>query len=203
MGRHTVQQGECLLSIAEHYGFSWQTVWQYGENAELRKLRADPNILFPGDVVIIPDKDVKGVSRPTGASHRFVKGINRAKVKIRLLIDDQPLANTPFRLAVDGRWIDGATDAAGMLEVNVPPLATEGSLVFTVMDSEQTFPLRFGGLDPVTEPSGAMQRLQQLGFNTSGDPADAIGEFQNKAGLPVSGQMDDATRASLKDAYGQ
>jgi hypothetical protein len=41
---HIVQQGEHLSGIAAKFGFSsFRTIWQHPENAELKKLRKDPN----------------------------------------------------------------------------------------------------------------------------------------------------------------
>jgi hypothetical protein len=200
---HKVQQSECLLSIAEHYGFFWQTLWQHPENSQLRKLRKDPNTLYPGDILMIPGKQVKEVPCSTEARHRFVKKGNLAKVKIRLLIDDQPRANVPYLLCVDGRWFDGQTDDEGFVKLNIPAVAVEGLLVVGPPDDQQILPLKFGALDPIGEDSGVMQRLTQLGFNTAIGLEATIRSFQEKNNLLVTGRMDEPTRACLKDAYGQ
>ena len=54
--KHTVQEGECVSSIAHDYGLLPNTVWEYEENRTLRELRKNPNVLLPGDVLVIPDK---------------------------------------------------------------------------------------------------------------------------------------------------
>jgi nucleoid-associated protein YgaU len=54
--RHFVQQGECLSRIARRYGVrEWRVVWDSPENEQLRAKRQNPNVLYPGDVVVIPD----------------------------------------------------------------------------------------------------------------------------------------------------
>jgi len=63
---HQVQQGECLVSIAESYGFFWETRWNLPANKLIRDTRRDPTVLLPGDVVTIPEKTVKEYIRPTG-----------------------------------------------------------------------------------------------------------------------------------------
>ena len=56
---HKVKQGECISSIAEDYGFSWERIWNDLNNEELKQKRKDPNILYPGDEVVIADKEVR------------------------------------------------------------------------------------------------------------------------------------------------
>ncbi|HEY6945459.1 MAG TPA: LysM domain-containing protein, partial [Candidatus Acidoferrum sp.] len=67
---HIVEQGEHLSQIAKKYGFpDYKIVWDHPENADLKKLRKNPNILFPGDQVFIPDKEEKEESGPTDKRH--------------------------------------------------------------------------------------------------------------------------------------
>jgi hypothetical protein len=42
MPLHDVAQGDCLLSIAEQYGFFWETLWEHPRNAELKQTRKRP-----------------------------------------------------------------------------------------------------------------------------------------------------------------
>jgi hypothetical protein len=53
---HTVVQGEYLSKIARNYGFSdYRTIWEHPKNAALKQARQNPNVLFPGDRLFIPD----------------------------------------------------------------------------------------------------------------------------------------------------
>ena len=54
-GIHKVVQGEHLFGIARKYGFpDWKKIWNHGQNAELKELRKNPNVLFPGDELLFP-----------------------------------------------------------------------------------------------------------------------------------------------------
>ena len=67
MPSHRVKQGECLTSIAARYGFAdWRAIYQHPNNAELRKKRPNPSLLFPGDALFIPEKRRKTVAAQTG-----------------------------------------------------------------------------------------------------------------------------------------
>ena len=59
MPEHMVVAGDCILSIAEENGFQWKTIWNHAANSKLKADRGDPNVLFPGDVVFVPDKRLK------------------------------------------------------------------------------------------------------------------------------------------------
>jgi hypothetical protein len=60
---HEVKQGEHLFRIAYQYGFRNPfTIWNDPDNSDLRDLRSNPNVLFPGDQLATPDRDL---FRPT------------------------------------------------------------------------------------------------------------------------------------------
>ena len=87
--KHIVKQGECLSLIARRYGFAnYRTVYDHADNAELRELRPNPNVLSPGDVVVIPDKDTKTESVATGKFHRFEVATPAKALRI---VEMQPL----------------------------------------------------------------------------------------------------------------
>jgi hypothetical protein len=200
---HTVSQGECLSSISAHYGFTWQTIWEHGLNAELKQLRKDPNVLFPGDVVKIPDRALKEESRGTDARHRFQKKGTPAKLKIRLLLNDKPRPERRYRLCIDGTWIKGQTDGAGFLEVKIPPHARQGELYVEEDGFEDVFQLQLGELDPIDTDEGVVKRLANLGYATTPDLAAGLRSFQHASGLTVTGTLDNATRAKLKEHHGE
>jgi hypothetical protein len=57
MGIHVVKLGENLSRIAQHYGVRyWANIYLAGENDDLRSKRSNPNLICPGDKVVIPSK---------------------------------------------------------------------------------------------------------------------------------------------------
>ena len=119
--QYTVKQGDCISSIAEEEGFFWQTLWNF--NSELKSLRQNPNVLFAGDVVLIPELVIREESCPTDACHRFVKkGI---PAKFRLVVErfNRPIAAKRYVLVVDGAIHEGTTSDTGLVEVAISPTA--------------------------------------------------------------------------------
>jgi LysM domain len=54
---YKVRQGDHLSDIATALGFSsYETIWNHPKNAKLKQKRVNPNVLFPGDTLFIPDK---------------------------------------------------------------------------------------------------------------------------------------------------
>ena len=200
--RHTVEQGECITSIAGEYGLFWETIWNHPDNADLKRLRQDPNVLAPGDVVVVPDKQIKQESGSTEKRHRYRLKAVPAKVKVRVLFDDEPRANQTCQICVEGRWQKGATDGDGFLEFPVPPGAREAGIMIDQGDCQEFIELQLGQVDPLDSGSGAVVRLQNLGYDTT-DPTSAIRAFQATESLQVTGAMDSPTKARLKERFGQ
>jgi len=87
---HTIAPGECISSIAYQHGFFWETLWNHGDNAELKRDRKDPNVLHPGDLVMIPDLTLKEESCATEQVHEFrLKGVP-ARLNLKVLRPKPP-----------------------------------------------------------------------------------------------------------------
>jgi hypothetical protein len=202
--QYTVEQGDCLSSIADAYGFLWSTIWNDGENAQLKEERKDPNALLPGDVVVIPDKQLGEESRSAGARYKFkVKGA-KAKVKIRVMKGGKARANEPYKLLVDGNWYTGKLDKDGYLKQTIPPGATGGVLKVGSGKQIDEFPIQLGTVDPLSTESGAAGRLRTLGYQfNDGNMYYALKAFQKKVGLEETGELDDDTRNMLQERFGQ
>jgi hypothetical protein len=212
MPNHVVKQGEYLALIAEKAGFrDALTVWNAPENAELRKRRQNPNVLYPGDVIFVPEKQQKTLSRSTDQHHVFVAKIDRLKLRVVLLdFDHRPLAGVPAILEVDGNKFELVSDSAGAYEQAVPRSAQHGR--FRVEEFGIDFPLHIGELDPVENDSGWRARLINLGYyrgllTDSGSVAEkffgwALEEFQCDSDLKVTGIPDATTLARLKKLHG-
>jgi len=197
---YVVMEGDCISSIAKQFGFLWKTIWD--ANPELKELRKSPNVLYAGDVVIIPAKGDKFYDRPTDNTHKFVlKGI---PAKLRLIVErhNVPLANRKYILNIDGKDFKGQTDGTGLLEVSISPSAQSGYL--QMPDDQFACDLRLGDLDPVDQITGVQQRLQNLGFLTSEASGEmdeetqtAVMYFQSSVNLPPTGELDDDTNTQL------
>ena len=200
MPEHTVEQGECISSIAERHGFFWRTIWNHARNAELRERRGDPNVLYPGDIVFIPEKSEKQHAGITEKRHRFRK--KGVPAKLRLIVEEQdiPLANTSYILEVDGKLYEGETDAQGLLEASIDPCAKRARLKIGGLDYE----LDLGAMDPLDEDIGVQARLQNLGFydgdldgEIGPETKQAIAGFQRAVGLEPTAELDGPTKQKL------
>jgi LysM repeat protein len=212
--RHFVQQGECLSRIARRYGVrEWRVVWDSPENEQLRAKRQNPNVLYPGDVVVIPDAAPrpKSLSCPSAQEHRFVAELPTRR--LTLVLQDpsgNPLAGAAYRLVVGGKELEGTTDGDGVLERDVPADASEAALHLGPMVRR----LAIGHLNPLRDTddggvTGVQARLANLGYapgRVDGVPgpctADAIRAFQEAHGLEPTGRIDDALLAELERAHG-
>jgi hypothetical protein len=215
MPDYTVKQGDYLSKIAKNHGFQdYRTIWDHPRNAELKKKRKNPNILYPGDVLHIPEKQTKEVTGGTGQKHRFRAKRKSPMLKIVLKdINNKPMANLECELRVEGKTYPLTTDGKGRVEQEISPGAEEGRLVLKPPDlPPEEIPLKIGHLDPVEEVSGWQARLNNLGYDAG--PVDgketeqlrsAIEEFQCDAFKDVSqvdGKCGPKTQAKLKEVHG-
>jgi hypothetical protein len=204
---YVVKAGDCLSSIAHRYGYTWQALWNDPANASLKALRKNPNILFPSDVVHVPEKAPKEFPATAKVWNRFRINREATTVRLRLRVGGTPLANLPFKLSLDGAApVDGMTDAEGRVDVPVPPDARRGELRLA---NGFLYRLDIGGLDPLVTVTGLQARLAQLGFYLGGIDGKAgplthaaVSAFQLHAGLPPTGEPDARTRDALKEAFG-
>jgi N-acetylmuramoyl-L-alanine amidase len=200
---YAVQQGECIGSIAYDNGFFWATIWNHASNAGLKTKRKDPNVLLEGDMVHIPDLTPKQVAGATEKRHKFqLKGVP-AKIKLRFLHHGQPRANIPYQLYVDGISSSGTTDGDGFVQARISPNARKARIVLKVPNRDIIYNMALGHLDPIDTPSGAAQRLANLGYAADDDPAGSVRAFQREQQLQETGEMDDSTRRKLKELFGQ
>jgi len=197
---YIVQPGDCIMSIASTRGFLWQTLWN--ANPELKTQRGNPNVIFPGDVIEIPDKVLREEDCATERLHKFVKKGTPARFRLVVEQFNVPLANRRYILEIDGKVFEGTTDDKGLLEVGIDPAARGGRL--QMPDDNLECALALGHLDPLDELIGVQQRLQNLGFyfgeadgKDNEDTRAAIADFQASVSLEATGELDDATRAKL------
>jgi putative peptidoglycan binding protein/LysM domain-containing protein len=188
---YTVKQGDYLSKIAKQNGFpDFHTIWDHPNNAQLKQTRENPNVLFVGDQLFIPDKEQKQESGSTDKRHTFV--VKRQTLKLRLVLEDiyeKPIANAQCALLVEDKVFHLTADGKGKVEHEIPGDAEKGFLVIT---SDQTpfqntpIPVKIGHLDPVDKISGQIARLNNLGYFT--------GDLTQAEGASASG-ADDGERA--------
>lgn len=204
--QHRIESGDSVSRLAKLYGFLPQTIWDAPENSELRSRREDMNMLMPGDVLVIPDKRVDPISLTTGRAHRFRLKGTLAHLRMQLYDFGEPRAGQKFTLTVGKHVVEGTTDGDGILDAQVPVLATSGQLV--VGEDQFVIEVMFGHLDPASELSGIQQRLLNLGYTCHDSPGElgastkrALQEFQFTHGLEVTGEIDEATRARIVELH--
>jgi hypothetical protein len=211
--QHTVAQGEYLAKIAESYGFvNSKIIWDDPNNAALKSKRPNPNVLYPGDILYIPDKGDKTEDRATDNRWKFVLKAETLKLRLRILdLNQKPVASVKCRLTVDADSYDLTSDGAGIIEHDISRTASTGHL--TVKDPSIPIDLdldvHIGHLDPVDTKEGQQARLCSLGYYAGvpgGDePAyfqQAVEEFQRDNSLDVDGDCGPATQDKLKSVFG-
>ena len=203
---YEVEEGDGIEKIAYENGLAWETVWHHPENTQLRDLRKRPNILMPGDIVYVPDRERGQVSRPTDQTHKFVRKGVPASMNLRLMRNGKPRRNLPYVLNVDGQSIPGKTDADGWIRVTLPPNAEQATLLLNGGQEQRT--VRIGAVDPIDTIQGAQRRLLNLGLYDGavdgvleGKTVAALRTFQRSRSLAVTGKLDPATQAALQRAH--
>jgi N-acetylmuramoyl-L-alanine amidase len=216
---YTVSPGDCLYRIAQANGFaSWETIYDDPGNQDFKKARPDPNVIYPGDELVLPDvqPSTKSVSCPTDKTHKFQIKLQRILFRVKVKDEnDAPIAGKKFRLDVAGSRFSGTTDGDGIVEQRIPVDATSARLwVFFSADLEDgeylMWDVGVGYLDPTDTPEGVQERLNNLGF-VCGDPDGqwhdgmdvAVRTFQTVAGIDASGTVDDGTVSKLKEVHGK
>jgi N-acetylmuramoyl-L-alanine amidase len=202
---YTVKPGEHISGIAQAYGFDdYRDVWNHPENADLRQQRPDPHVLQPGDHVYIPEAKDQPASKPTGAQHTL--SIKRSPLKVRIKFVDlanKPLAAAKFTLG--GATI--STDRTGLAEATID----KGAAAVPLDGANTHVALNAGNLNPSDDATamGWRARLFNLGFlwdpmvdDTDDEMTIALQDFQAQYSLPVTGQLDDATKSQLLQSYG-
>ncbi|NRR32349.1 peptidoglycan-binding protein [Oxalobacteraceae bacterium] len=211
---HVVAQGECTAKLASRHGFFPDTVWNWPDNAALKTLRKDKNVLFPGDRLCIPARRMGSVAANSGQRLRLRRKGVPDTLHIRFLVDGQPRRQLPYLASVthvDGvQAADcrGVTDENGYVLMHVMPEAHTVSITLGSGAEAEVHTILIGVLDPVTECLGVQKRLANLGLYDG--PLDgqqgsglerALARFQLTQGLDVSCRLDEATLRALRDFH--
>jgi LysM repeat protein len=215
MPTHNVAQGDTLISIAHQYGFTdWQKIWDDPQNAELRKTRSNPMVLYPGDKVFVPEKEVRIFERRTAATHTFRMRRLTCTFSVYLKDEcDKPYAGCKYELKVGQDTFTGQVASDGLVIHEVKPDSKTGQLKLWPDPADPkevyTWEIKVGHLDPIETVSGVQARLNNLGFRAgpvdgklNATTKEAIEAFQLRIGYQVpTGEIDDRTRKALLAAH--
>jgi N-acetylmuramoyl-L-alanine amidase len=210
--QHTVEQGEHISRIANEHGFRYLTVWNHSDNSTLRAERKDPNILFPGDVVVIPDREMRTEPAATDNKHLYVQKDGPLKLRIAFFnLDRDAVPNADCVLQVGSAPNRLHTDGNGQVEQEIDKSSENGSIELDYPDAQNClkWPIKIGHLDPIDKESGWRGRLLNLGYFTAGvDNTElerlrsAVEEFQCDYSLKVDGICGPITQDKLKTVHG-
>jgi LysM repeat protein len=230
-GVYVVRQGDYLEKIAKDNGFSdYRAIYEHPQNADFRKLRPDPNLLYPGDKLFIPEKKPRVHQGATRQVHTFKVTVPRLKLHLCLHDDyGDPINIARYELDLSSkvlnRYATGEADppsdrfdasnlGKGLVIEELSNAPTQATLRLWFEDPYSKKPdvvrtLQLGHLDPITTISGIQARLNNLGFNCG--PADgksgprtraAIKLFQSEHGIDADGEPNGATQSKLSEVYG-
>jgi hypothetical protein len=183
--KHTVVQGECLISIAQKFGIAnWRTIYDAPENEAFKKLRKTPNMICPGDVVYIPT--LTGTKQPANLNKKTTYVLKKAKGYLSICLVDSknnPLPDIPYDVSFykserdkKGEPLleikDKKSDADGYVEHQLPKGAKFAVLTYSPYPTrpslKQNMGLKVGELDDPSTQLGMRSRLNHFGFY-SGD----------------------------------
>jgi len=193
---------------------NWRIIYDAPDNADFKKKRPNPDVIYPGDEIVIPDKKPKEISVQKGAT--AATSLKPEKTVLRLAVSLDPDKKGP-----KGRWelqVEGVEDPAkgdlpadGKILAEVPSIAKKAKLALFLTggdEPEETYHLALGHLDPASTVSGAQERLRRLGYEC-GEVDGILGvrthsallAFQEQNGLDATGKLDQPTVNKLVDMF--
>jgi hypothetical protein len=227
---HKVRKGESVARVAQQYGIrGWKKLWEAPENEPLRKKRKNPNVIYPGDEIVVPGVDVCALERPINQVHRIIVSDATIDVKIRLRDRiETGLKDLEYEVSYShlGKLVTrpGAakTGADGIIQETVP-VGTE-VIVIKVKRPRLTLSFLIDELDPMRDedskkpiPSGLHARLDALGYHDHGHQREWESREDYSHGSYVTlawfqqdhlgreqadGLLDDETSDKLEEMYG-
>lgn len=199
--KYIVKRGDNLSRIARNHGLKgWKKLWEDPKNEPLRNKRKDPNILRPGDEVMVPGKSVQEVLRA-------VDGVYKVQVeppeRITLSVVLQDHNQLPF---VDELYIaepvpgggsfapcEGVTDGSGTVELILPSHVREVRVALSKRRLQWDFMVADLTIDPDAGQGDAMSLATPEDIHTTQLALNALGF---PCGKP-SGVVDTRTRDAL------
>lgn len=213
---HTVKQGENFNLIAKQHNIAdWRDIYRHAGNAELRQKRPNPNILQPGDQVVIPDLIRPKITVRSGAHHKFVLTGSNQKLQLRIVDHaNKPLGGVKTVLTIDGAPKTMTTDKSGQLQVELTKADIQEVALDIYLKPDDKVPshlflLKLSHLNPPDTLAGLQARLNSLGHDCGvvdgvfGAKTKAgIESFQRAKNMPVTGKADAEVYKAAQTAYG-
>ena len=168
MGIHIVREGEHLPGIAAAAGLSSiKPIVDHPNNAELFKLRANPNVLAVGDQVFVPDRETKTEEGNTEQRHPFQAIFQPLVLRIKILdLGGRTVTrNCTITTPVFGEQTPLEKD--GVFETPISANDNTGTMKFgdaSPDDPARRYHLVIGGLQDEKTPAGMRERLNNLGY---------------------------------------
>lgn len=207
MADYVIRQGDCFASIAARHGVNVQALVGRGDNRRYQRDGQSPHHLRPGDVIEVPEQPPNRAAEfSSGGAKTFVVDVPLVDFALRMIdLDNHPWKDKRWTLEADHTSYEGRTDGDGWIRQQIPATARVGELCVFREDADEEpwrFPLRFGGMDPFDDEDGAIHRLQNLGHSSAHcgkqGLTHAVTSFQTAEGLPVTGELDQATHERLE-----
>ncbi|MEE8416049.1 MAG: peptidoglycan-binding domain-containing protein [Desulfobacterales bacterium] len=192
----TVEANEDLMNILAEYGIKdWKQVYEHEKNAELRKKRPNPHILYKGDKLFIPELPAKEFVCETNKLHTFTLYPPQTLLHMYLKDDDgEPYGDIKFEIWIEGEQYDPTgkgkelkTRKDGLIFYMVPVTNVIELRVWFPKDEDEdededeqaelseepeyeTIKLFQGHIDPIDTVEGVQDRLFNLGYDCGDDP---------------------------------
>ena len=163
MQPYVICRGDFLRKLAYQLNFDADAVWNDDKNAELRRARPDPRLLYPTDVLYIPDEQDRqrpAQSLVTGSDNSFVA--TAPTMPMIIAFKDPRCASQACAIPELPGLVGLSADTEGVVSFDIPVTVDMFTVQFTEIGLE--YPCGLGYLDPINTLSGIFQRLQNLGY---------------------------------------
>jgi len=198
-----VRQGDCHSALAaKHRLASLRRIYNAPEDATVRNLRPNPNLMYPGDEVYIPDRGHAQFDKPADNKHKFKLKGNSTKLRIALKDEaGKPYKKCEWRLVAGEQIFTSSTDHSDVIEQVIDARLSQATLKGArpiVPKLVCTWNLWVRWLVPVDQMTGIQACLNNLGFHSG--PVDGIqGPITTAA---VDGIPGPSTQGELKELHG-
>lgn len=212
-GEYVLQSGDCIHSVADAAGLFWKTLWNHGDNSAVRDARSSPAALLPGDMLHVPEIELKRESRGTGARHKFRRKGVPVQVVVQVLepvpSEDTAGATAPEPQSGDDTEVTEGEEASVRdmrpaknlkyvctIDGRIENGSTDGDgkVTLDVMPGERYADLK---LEPGTLRERTL-RLDLGGLDPHDSTSGAMQRLANLGYAPGAGQQADRLRVALE-----